>query len=79
MAMHGGFQGEMIARERCQKYNIRKKKYVVAFYLTIDPRHNKLDPAKLLLALALRTGAVDVLSIDQIISPALALANRTVR
>lgn len=58
MAMHKTFQNEVESKERAHKCDNRGK-YVVALDVTIDPRHVGLNPVKLLLALALRTGAVD--------------------
>lgn len=59
--------------------NNNSKNHVVALDSTLDPKHNSLDPVKLLLALALRTGAVKATSIDQLITDTLARSDRTVQ
>jgi hypothetical protein len=59
--------------------NNNSKNHVVALDSTLDPYHNSLDPVKLLLALTLRTGAVEVNSIDQLITDTLARPDRTIQ
>ena len=57
----------------------RSKNHVVALDSALDPLHNTLDPVKMVLALALRTGAVEATTIDQLITTTLACPDRTVQ